>query len=387
MDDLKASPSHAPQVHSAESAPRTAEAAGPAGDVAARQKFSCPSCGGEADWNPARQALVCPFCGTVSPATLQTCGADTVIVEHDLAAALRTIPDSARGWQTPTISVRCQSCQAISVFDAAHIGKRCEFCGSTALVPYEEVKEAFRPESLLPLKISESQARDFIRAWYGRQWLAPNRFAARAVTDTVSGMYLPYWTFDAQAHARWTAQSGRYYTVRVNNRTERRVQWTPAAGELDHFFNDDLVCASVGIDPARLRAIEPFPTGALVPFDPGYLSGWTVERYQIDLVAAADRSRNQMTRALREMCARQVPGDTYRSLDVDASFTAQTFKHILAPIWILTYVYGARSYQVVVNGVTGKTSGSRPWSWVKVSLLVLMLATIAIALMYANSSR
>ena len=37
-------------------------------DAFASKKFSCPSCGGEAQWNPAKKALVCPFCGTVSPA-------------------------------------------------------------------------------------------------------------------------------------------------------------------------------------------------------------------------------------------------------------------------------------------------------------------------------
>lgn len=355
--------------------------------ASARQKFSCPACGAEADWNPAKQALICPFCGTESPAKLQMLGAETVIVEHDLVAALRSIPDSARGWQAAKISVRCQSCQAISVFDAGQIGRRCDFCGSTALVPYEEVKEAFRPESLLPLKISESQARDLIRAWYARQWLAPNRFSAKAITDTVKGIYLPYWTFDAQADARWTAESGEYYYVRENNRTVRRVKWTPASGALSHFFNDDLVCASIGVNPARLQSIQPFPTETLVPFDPGYLAGWTVERYQIDLVAGAERSRAQMNAALRQLCGQQVPGDTYRDLAVDATFSNQTFKHILAPVWLLTYVYGASSYQVVVNGVTGATAGSRPWSWVKVSLLVLFLALVAIFVIYASNSQ
>jgi Zn finger protein HypA/HybF involved in hydrogenase expression len=142
---------------------------GSTAEVAARQKYNCPACGAEANWNPAKQRLICPFCGTESPATLQTRGASTVIVEHDLVEALRNIPDSARGWQTAKISVRCQSCQAISVFDKQEIGRRCDFCGSTALVPYEEVKEPFRPESLLPLKVSEDQARDLIRTWYGRQ--------------------------------------------------------------------------------------------------------------------------------------------------------------------------------------------------------------------------
>src|SRR5580693_7941832 len=62
-------------------------------DATARKKFSCPSCGGESQWNPAKKALICPFCGTVSPAQaeLSASGAE-VIVEHDLVAALRGIP-------------------------------------------------------------------------------------------------------------------------------------------------------------------------------------------------------------------------------------------------------------------------------------------------------
>jgi hypothetical protein len=352
--------------------------------ASARQKFHCPACGAEANWNPAKQALICPFCGVESPATLETRGADTVIVEHDLAQALRAIPDSARGWQAAKISVRCQSCQAVSVFDAQVVGRRCDFCGSTALVPYDEVQDPFRPESLLPLKISESQARDLIRKWYGHQWLAPNNLNAKAITDTVKGIYLPYWTFDARGDAQWTAEAGEFYYVREGNRQVQKVRWRPAAGELSHAFDDELVCASVGVDARTLRRIEPFPTGTLVPFDPGYLAGWTVERYQIDLVAAAERSRAQMNSEVRALCAQQVPGDTHRNLVVQATFYDQTFKHILAPIWLMTYVYGPKSYQVMVNGVTGTIAGSRPWSWIKITLLVLAL--LIVFLIYAYNS-
>ena len=344
----------------------------PGASATARDKFACPACGAEAHWTPAKQALVCPFCGTESPATLQTRGADTVVVEHDLVAALREIPDSKRGWQTEKVSVRCRSCQAISVFDPKHVGQRCEFCGSAELVPYEQVKDAFRPESLLPFKISESQARDLIRSWYQRQWLAPNALNKRALTDTVRGVYLPYWTFDAKAHAVWSAESGRYYYETVNGKQERRVRWTPAAGELDHFFDDELVAASTGVHAAMLRGVEPFPTNELIPYDPGYLAGWTVERYQIDLVNAASVSRAAMEGKLRGMCARQVPGDTYRNLEVQSAFRDQTFKHILVPVWLLSYTYGSTVYQVVGNGVTGKMTGQRPWSWIKIMLLVIV---------------
>jgi Zn finger protein HypA/HybF involved in hydrogenase expression len=339
----------------------------------AQEKFHCPACGAEAHWSPARQALVCPFCGTESPATLQARTTDTAIVEHDLAGALRNIPDEARGWQAKKTTVRCQSCQAISVFDADKIGRRCDFCGSAQLVPYTQVKDAFRPESLLPLKIADSEARDLIRAWYGRQWLAPNALRAKALTDTVKGVYLPYWTFDAHAHAGWTADAGTYYYTVDRGKRVQHVRWTAASGELTQVFDDNLVPASMGVHAAKLRAVEPFPTGELIPYDAGYLAGWTVERYQIDLVAAAARSREQMEAELRRLCAAAVPGDTHRNLSVQSTFTDQRFKHILVPIWLMTYTYGARSYQVVVNGVTGSIAGERPWSWIKIALLVILV--------------
>ncbi len=342
----------------------------------AQDKFHCPACGGEAVWTPAKQALVCPFCGTVSPATLEVRGSTTVIVEHDLAAALRSVPDSARGWQAQKISVQCQSCRAISVFDPDHVAKRCDFCGSTALVPYEQTKDVFRPESLMPFRISEPQARDAIRAWYGRQWFAPNRFSAKALTDTVKGIYLPYWTFDANVDAAWTADAGHYYYVRQGNQQVQQVRWTPASGALSHFFDDELVCASRGMNAAMLRQIEPFGTDSLVPYDSGYLSGWTVERYQIDLLAAAQESRMRMDGELRAMCAQQIQGDTYRNLQVNANYHDQTFKHILAPVWLLSYVYGAKSYQVVVNGVSGRIAGGRPYSAIKIALLILLIVIV-----------
>jgi hypothetical protein len=360
-------------------------------DATAQKKFSCPACGAEAQWNPAKKALVCPFCGATSPAqaSLNAKG-EQVIVEHDLVAALRGIPDDQRGWQAKKTSVKCQSCQAISVFDPERVGQRCDFCGSTALVPYEEIKEAFRPESLLPMKLSETQVRESIRSWYGNRWFAPNQLKRGALTDIVKGLYIPYWTFDAQVHAEWTAESGYYYyeteTFRdANGNTQTRqvqkIRWVPSSGALDHFFDDELVPASRGVQEEMLRKIEPFPTTTdLVPYNAGYLSGWVVERYQIDLVAAAQEAREEMDAELQNLCAAQVPGDTHRNLQVRADYSGQTFKHILTPIWLLTYNYGARNFQVVINGYTGVIAGKYPKSWVKITLAILgVLAAAGLA--------
>jgi ribosomal protein S27E len=367
-------------------------------EITAQSKFACPACGAEAQWNAAKQALVCPFCGTVSPMKPPTEGGGA-IVEHDLVQALRSIPDDDRGWQAEKKSVKCQSCQAITVFDPTHVAQRCDFCGSSALIPVDDIKAPIRPESLLEFKIPEPKVRDLVRAWYGNVWFAPNALKSRALTDTVRGVYLPYWTFDSQVHADWTAESGYHYYEtetytdnegRQQTREVQRTRWEPSAGALDHFFDDELVPASKGVPTPLLSKIEPFPTTTdLKPYDPAFLSGWVAEQYQIDLVAAAQRAREMMEREVQQMCGQQVPGDTYRDLQVNSDFSAQTFKHILVPVWVLGYTYGAQTYQVIVNGYTGTVAGKHPLSWIKVTFAVLgaLILIIIFLSLVANHQR
>lgn len=368
-------------------------------EATAQKKFSCPACGAAAEWNPGKQSLICPFCGTTSPAQMELDAAgEQVIKEHDLAAAIRNIPDDKRGWQAKKTSVKCQSCQAISVFDPERVGQRCDFCGSAALVPYEEIKEAFSPESLLPIQISETQVRDSIRRWYGSRWFAPNKLKNAALTDTVKGLYIPYWTFDAQVHANWQAESGDYYwdtesytdsQGKHQTRQVRKIRWYWTSGSLNHFFDDELVPASRGVQPDLLRKVEPFPTKELTPYNAGFLSGWVVERYQIDLVSAAKHAREVMEGKMISLCASEVPGDTHRNLSVDTDYSEQTFKHILAPVWLLTYNYGPRTFQVVINGFTGAIAGRYPKSWVKILFAVLggLIVAGIIAAIAAASQR
>jgi hypothetical protein len=83
------------------------------------------------------------------------------------------------------------------------------------------------------------------------------------------------------------------------------------------------------------------------------------------------------------LCARQVPGNTFRNLQVRADYSKQTFKHILAPVWLLSYRYGAKAFQCAMNGVTGAVAGEYPKSPWKIALLVVaavVLLVVAITL-------
>jgi hypothetical protein len=364
-------------------------------EAVAHNKFSCPACGAEATWNPAKKALVCGFCGTTSPADIELSASGAEIIkEHDLLAALRSLPDSARGWQAEKTQVRCQSCQAISVFDAGRVGQNCDFCGSSALVPYSETKDSIRPESLLEFRIGETQVRESIRTWYGSHWFAPTALKTRAMTDTLHGLYIPYWTFDAAVYAEWTAESGYYYYVSESyadskgtrsTRQVRKVRWQSSSGSLRHAFDDTLVAASRGVEAELLTQVEPFPTKELKPYNAGFLSGWVVERYQLDLGNAAHLARKRMDTETERRCAGQIPGDTHRNLSVKTDYSAQTFKHILVPVWLLTYTFHGKPFQVVINGYTGTIAGRYPKSWWKITVVaVVVLAAVGAFLWLRN---
>jgi predicted RNA-binding Zn-ribbon protein involved in translation (DUF1610 family) len=348
-------------------------------------KHECPACGAQAEWNPGKQKLVCPFCGTESPYRIDR---DTgKVAEQDLARALRELPDDARGWHTERRSVQCQSCKAVMVFDPARVGQNCEFCGSPALVGYQEIKAPISPTGVLPFRVDTSTVRDSIRRWWRSKWLAPGRLWRTALVDTVKSLYIPYWTFDAQVHCPWDAEAGHYYYVPVTTtnskgqrvtRMERRVRWEPASGVVDHFFDDEPVPGTQGLPLDLLKQVEPFPTPDVVPYDTAFLSGHVVEHYRVVLFDAAQRSIDQMHAALQQLCAQQIPGDTYRNLRISPEFSGRTFKHVLVPVWLLSYTYGRKAFQVIVNGYTGRIAGQYPKSIWKIVLLVLLAVIAAI---------
>ena len=359
--------------------------------VAAVEKYPCAACGAQAEWNPSRQMLVCSFCGTAAPFSVDD--KTGALVEHDLVKALREIPDNDRGWLEERRTVQCQSCKAVSVFDPARVGQNCDFCGSPSLLDYTEIKAPIRPQGLLPFKVDAGSVRDQIRKWFSTKWLAPNNLRLRALVDRIHGVYIPYWTFDAQVVCPWDAEAGHYYYTtetyrdnqgRTQTRQVRHTRWEPASGQITHFFDDEPVPGTHGVRQDLLRQVEPFATSELVGYDTAYLSGFVVEHYQVVLIEAAERSQDSMHEKLMALCGAEVPGDTYRNLQIHPNYSERTFKHVLVPIWLLSYTYGSTIYQVIVNGYSGQIAGDYPKSFWKIFLLVVVVLIVVMIVLIAN---
>ena len=124
----------------------------------------------------------------------------------------------------------------------------------------------------------------------------------------------------------------------------------------------------------------------LVPYEEGFLSGWGAEAYTVDLRQAWETGQDIIRGQVRQACAREVPGDTHRNLQVDTAFSGMTYKHVLFPVWIASYRYRDKVYHFLVNGQTGEVQGQAPISWIRVTLVVVV-ALIILAVIFILASQ
>jgi hypothetical protein len=170
-----------------------------------------------------------------------------------------------------------------------------------------------------------------------------------------------------------------------NQRTETRTSWYPASGRFQRFFDDVLVCASEGLPTELISELEPWPMERMVPFTQQVLAGLFARTYDVKLDRGFEVSCDQMRAALEVDVRRRIGGDRQQVDSIKTRHDAITFKHLLLPVWMLAYRYHDKTFRVFVNAATGEVQGERPYSWVKITLLVLAIAA-AIAAVFAMQS-
>ena len=73
---------------------------------------------------------------------------------------------------------------------------------------------------------------------------------------------------------------------------------------------------------------------------------------------------------------------------VNTDYCAETFKHVLLPVWIAAYRFKGKVFQVLINARTGEVQGERPYSLWKIAALVLfIIATLALFIWWQNGQQ
>ena len=170
-------------------------------------------------------------------------------------------------------------------------------------------------------------------------------------------------------------------------RQERRVSWTPVSGHVARDFDDVLVPASSQVAERDLSKLGPWPLSHAVPFRAEYLAGFTTARYDVEPPAGLDRAKQKMAPVIKDDVERDIGGDEQRVGSIRTAYADVMFKLVLLPLWIATYVYAGKQWQVMVNANTGQVIGRRPYSFGKIVLAVLagLLVVAALVFWYLRS--
>ena len=357
------------------------------------KSFKCANCAAKMEFVPGSDAQKCPYCSHENPIPKS----EQDIKELDFSSYLARLSDCEQTEEV--LTVQCDDCGAETTTEPNVTAAECPFCGSHIVSTAGSARH-IKPKSLLPFKVSHKEGRESFRKWIASLWFAPNclKDIARQ-DDKLTGMYVPYWTYDSDTTSFYRGERGehywetQHYTTRENGKTVhktrrvRKTRWYPASGTVWNSFNDVLVLASDSLPRKYTEKLEPWGLQNLVPYKDEYLSGFRAESYHVDLAEGFDHSRQIMDVHIRTLVRRDIGGDEQRISSVRTQHDNVTFKHILLPVWISAYRYKDKIYRFLINGRTGEVQGERPWSWAKIVLLVagVLCAAAAAAAIFASS--
>ena len=331
--------------------------------------FKCPKCGATITYSVDAGQLVCEHCGYSETPEGQLLGRGAEQFEFDINVLLR----SQQGWGSERKDMACQRCGAVVSMPPDTLAYTCPFCASNKVLYREPMEDVLRPRFLIPFKINPQNCHEIALRWLGSSWLLPKELRTAAV-GKFTPIYIPYWTFDAVANATWQARVAVERTEEIYLEGEEqqytKTIWRDESGKAQKAFSGLLVPGTTRLNMSALGKMDNFNLSDLILYEPRFLVGMQAQSYDLPLEAAWDTGRLVLRERTRRACLDRASATNMRDFRMSLDFSDEQWRYILVPVYTSVYQYGENTYQILVNGQTGKIAGPRPVDWLKLWLVV-----------------
>lgn len=336
----------------------------------------CPQCDGTMNYDPETGKTLCPYCGYEEEIS-QDEELPPSAEELDFYKAEQT---GNCNWGAEKKTVICKNCSAETIYDALDVASECPYCGSNQVME-AQAKDTLAPNGVVPFQISSDVASDNFKKWIGKKFFCPKLAKESARPDSFKGIYLPYWTFDAQTNTHYRASYGKDRRVKDREGNVKiETDWYSTRGTYNEFIDDQLVLASTRHNTGMLKGVEPFNTADNKTYKPEFVAGFLAERYSIGLKDGWELAKkaihSRLSSAITKKIRHEKNADHVRNLRLSTSYTNITYKYLMLPIWVSSFQYNGKVYQFMVNGQTGKVTGKTPISIWKVIFTILAVILV-----------
>jgi ribosomal protein L37AE/L43A len=342
--------------------------------------YPCPSCGAPQVYSPSLQKLECDFCKT------QTAIPTTSHQKHSYNQA---VP----GIQENTKDTKCKKCGASFEEPSYTIASICPYCKTPTLTnPTNDIPI----DGVIPFKITHKKAQQLFKEWVGSLWFAPTAFTKYLDGDNkLNGIYLPHWSFDTQTSTHYSGARGDAYYVYVdkvitdqngNRRVvqvqERRIRWTPVSGVVYGNFQEISTPASKHIDKAIVDALASWDYQELKGFTHKFLSGFEAQEYTSSIEQGFEDIKQKLAPHIRQKIIIDIGGDAQQIHSITTKYSDIKYQNNLYPVWSASFKWNNKEYDYAINAQTGKVSGERPYSIIKIASAIAGVIAILVALYY-----
>jgi predicted RNA-binding Zn-ribbon protein involved in translation (DUF1610 family) len=254
----------------------------------------------------------------------------------------------------------CASCGAEVIGDKNTVATVCPYCGNTQIIQ-ARVTDMLRPDLVIPFKKDKKAAKEALQKFQNKKRLVPKFFNQQSRMDSITGIYVPFWLFDADttSHIRYNATTVKHWSDSRRNYTRTNHYSCVRGGTLG--FKHVPVDGSAKMDDAYMDAIEPFDYTQLTGFSTAYLSGYLADKYDVDAETSKSRANERIKATVEREFRKSVTG--YSSVTPASSsvqFSGGTVRYALLPVWVLNTSYQGKMYTFAMNGQTGELIGKLP---------------------------
>ncbi len=318
------------------------------------QTYKCPQCGARMTARETDGKLVCGFCGYEAGGSKNSTLNPSAVDEQDWVAAIYSM--KGHRWEVPTErAFKCNACGATVVMPPSNVSTNCPFCGTPYVAQSSQEQELIEPNGILPFAFDEKMAWACVVKWLGTQRFAPADLGHQAMQNSPRPIYVPFWTFDIDGEIGW-----RGWEVSTEFGRATRA---PASGSAPIYFDDLLVPGTHSL-PAHLLSALQFDTKHLLPYSIDMLANWPAEVYAVSVADASLVARDHAIHSRQTQdfinTTVSINGNIQDLIVETPDLSVLSYKLALLPVWVGSYIYGGKTFAVLVNGQSGVVEGEVP---------------------------